>query len=779
MDDLLRQFSGDIAFVLSVYTIADLLIGFPMMVIAATLMVLLFRARGRLVFGWVPFAFALFIGACGLGYLLRVLMLTSPDAASAFAIVQVLTVAASIAMAISLPRLVPVIRRLVAADQNETARAEELRESEERYRAVVEQSIDGIVIVQDTTIVYANRAYAALMGLADPASVVGRAFDSFVAPEQRADMVVRALARQRGEDVPDRYVVKIRPMDGTTRLAEVSATIISHGGRPASLGVVRDVTERVRIAAEREELLVSERSSRLAAAREAAEKEAILQQMTDAVLVVGADYRVSIANPAAAAFFGLEQTALVGMPVTAARGLNDGTSPWSVFDESNRLTPAEDRPLARALRGETATEDSHTILADGRERWSSAMASPLRDSDGVIAGAVLVLRDTTAQHAAKERAGQSEKLRLLGQMAGGIAHDLNQSLAMVTGFTGLIRSALTEHVPNLVEARAMLGTVAQAAMDGGSAVQRLLIFTRDRDDGPPERVNLGEMLHHVSQLTAPRWRDAAQAEGRPIALTVVADPDVVALGHPALLRQALTNLVINAADALPGGGEIKLTTRSMGDTVEIAVADTGVGMTVEVQRRAFEPFYSTKGDRGTGLGLAQVVAIAEKHGGRVDLRSTPGQGTTVMLHLPAAPSEAGDTETPVATNQPDSTRRACVLVVDDEPQLARMAALVLQSGGHTATTATSGEEALERLSAESFDLVVSDLSMGAGMNGWDLAEEVRQRWPNTRVVLATGWGASIDQAQARSRGVSGVLAKPYDTTSLLRMVDAAQTPCED
>jgi signal transduction histidine kinase len=377
--------------------------------------------------------------------------------------------------------------------------------------------------------------------------------------------------------------------------------------------------------------------------------------------------------------------------------------------------------------------------------------------------------DATARKLAEEQAAsqeRSEKLQLLGQMAGGVAHDLSQSLAMVAGFADLAKHALAAPAPDVTGVRAMLDTVTRAAMDGGAAVQRLLVFTRDRDDGPPERVDVSALLREVAELTAPRWQGAAQAEGRPIALAVDAESAATVMGHPAILRQALTNLVVNAVDALPEGGSVRLTSELRGDTVAIAVADTGVGMTEEVRRRALEPFYSTKGDRGTGLGLAQVVAIAEKHGGRVELRSSPGQGTTVTLELPAAATSPPDRAARVPAAAPATGASLRVLVVDDEPTLADMAATMLERGGHSTATACSGEAALALLEAERYDLVVSDLSLGAGMNGWEVAARIRERWPNTRVALATGWGASIDRAQARARGVETVLAKPYRVADL-------------
>jgi CheY-like chemotaxis protein len=249
---------------------------------------------------------------------------------------------------------------------------------------------------------------------------------------------------------------------------------------------------------------------------------------------------------------------------------------------------------------------------------------------------------------------------------------------------------------------------------------------------------------------------------------VVCEPDLFVEGWPESLREALTNLIFNAVDALPEGGTIRLAARGTGNTILVEVADSGVGMSAEVQARVFEPFFTTKGERGTGLGLAMVFGIVERHGGQVTLQSAPGQGTAFRLTLPAA-GAAGS----VVTEQPtESGGPLRILAVDDEPALTRMVTFMLEPEGHTVVTASSAEEALARLATEPFDLVLSDVGMGSGMNGWDLAARVRERYPGLRFALATGWGAQIDAAEAQASGVGAVIAKPYRLDELRRVVSA-------
>jgi CheY-like chemotaxis protein len=284
---------------------------------------------------------------------------------------------------------------------------------------------------------------------------------------------------------------------------------------------------------------------------------------------------------------------------------------------------------------------------------------------------------------------------------------------------------------------------------------------------------VGVVLRDVAQLTEPRWRDAALAEGRPISLYVEVEDGLPVQGSPESLREAFTNLVFNAVDALPDGGRIHLSAHRRGADVEVAIADSGTGISPEVRERVFEPFFTTKGERGTGLGLSMVFGVVERHGGQIRLDTAPGQGTTFYLTFPAA-SERPPAAVP--TRAGAVTRPLRILAVDDQPTMLILAQRMLAQDGHTVVVATSGEEALERLAAEPFDLVISDVGMGAGMNGWQLAQQVHGRFPGVRFALATGWGGELDPEQARTLGVEAIVAKPYRVDDLRRLVAGPSPP---
>src|SRR5258708_28895654 len=192
-------------------------------------------------------------------------------------------------------------------------------------------------------------------------------------------------------------------------------------------------------------------------------------------------------------------------------------------------------------------------------------------------------------------------------------------------------------------------------------------------------------------------------------------------------------------------------------------------MSAEVQARVFEPFFTTKGEGGTGLGLAMVFGIVEQHGGHVEVRSAPGDGTTFRMAFPLV-TEAPLEVSPSRPSGPQvaSPRPLRVLAVDDEPMMTKAVVRMLKPSGHLVSVAASGEEALQKLAEQPFDVVVSDMGMGAGMNGWELADEVRRRWPSVRFLLATGSGAAIHPGGARAKSVEAVLSKPYHPADLRR-----------
>jgi signal transduction histidine kinase/CheY-like chemotaxis protein len=357
---------------------------------------------------------------------------------------------------------------------------------------------------------------------------------------------------------------------------------------------------------------------------------------------------------------------------------------------------------------------------------------------------------------------QGEKLRALGQMAAGIAHDLNNMLAVILGQAELIR--LQTGDGGVQQALKILCT---AASDGAQVVRRLQGFGRQKANVPLVPCDLPSLVREALALTRPRWRDEAQRENRAIQASTAFTDIPPVLGEPSEIREALTNLVLNAVDAMPTGGTLGITacvvpTPATGDgvSVELAVSDSGVGMSDDVRSRIFDPFFTTKGVKGTGLGLAVVYGIMERHGGSIAVESTPGVGTTFRLRFRAAESPHHGRPEVSAAAAPAHAR---ILLVDDDAVVRSTIATLLRVMHHTVVEAASGAEALAYLAEETVDLVITDLGMPK-MTGSEVAERIQSLRPGVPVILLTGWGQQL--AGAPPRAVDQVLSKPIRVEAL-------------
>ncbi len=548
------------------------------------------------------------------------------------------------------------------------------------------------------------------------------------------------------------------------------------------LVVVQDVTERAEVEATRVHLAAEQaaRSAAEAAALERAASEQRLRLALEAGAMGTWDWDmaadVCTGSAESMSFLNFEQ----------------GREHITAADVLSQVHPEDRRRLVRRVASVFRSTDMDWSIEfrtavvvddDGDARWLSSRGRIIRNPEGTPVRLMGVLMDITERKEAEQRRegiARAEQLRVLGQMAGGIAHNLNQSLALVSGHADLARQELANVVPDPNVVLQFLEAITQSAHEGAESISRLMAYARSRRAINFQILDVAEMLREVAQLTAPRWRDAAQAEARHIVLTVDAAPGITVSGDRGLLREALTNLVFNAVDALWVGGSIVLRASVTSDLACIVVEDSGVGMSSEVLARAFEPFYTTKGERGTGLGLAQVRAAIHQLNGDVEVDSRIGEGTSVRILLPITSGPAADEASPDTIDQvARSHRPLAILVVDDEERLARMMGRMLSTSGQQATTVLSAEAALDHLEQNFCELLITDLGLGGGMNGWELAAEVRRRWPMIRIVLATGWGADIDPVEAAERGISAVLAKPYRLDQVRGVLTDALQSLED
>jgi PAS domain S-box-containing protein len=432
----------------------------------------------------------------------------------------------------------------------------------------------------------------------------------------------------------------------------------------------------------------------------------------------------------------------------------------SVFEEGSARIVA--RRIRDWERGDPAPAVEVVALdADGHPRELELRGSRIEYLGRPAAECLLV--DTTESKRLRSQLEDTERLRALGELASGVAHDFNNLLGAILGRIQLLRGRGFE--PRIDREMAV---IEKAARDGRETVRRIQDFSRTRADRPFTPLLLPGILRDAAEITRTRWK--ADAERRNVSIDVVLECEEVPpiLGNATELREVFTNLILNAVDAMPRGGRVKLICRHNGDRVLARVEDDGAGMTEEIRRHLFDPFYTTKGRGGTGLGMSVAYGIITRHDGTVDVSSTLDEGTTFTLEFPAcAPGTEVPPESPAA--EPALALQGRVLVIDDELPIAQLLQDALTEGGHRVEIALSGSKGLEMAARNHYDVVLTDLGM-PGMSGWEVARGIRAAAPELPVVLVTGWGMTISQSEVDGAGIAAVVHKPFEILDLLETV---------
>jgi len=398
-----------------------------------------------------------------------------------------------------------------------------------------------------------------------------------------------------------------------------------------------------------------------------------------------------------------------------------------------------------------------TLLVEERTRAEAA----LRENRRRLEDALHKL------NAAQQQIIQQERLRALGQMASGIAHDFNNSLAPILGYAELLLK-FPKNMDDKVKLTNDLHLISTAAKDAAKTVSRLREFYRTpEEDEPFVRVNLNQLIEQTILLTQPKWKNQAQIEGTTIFVKTDVKDELFAVCNESALREAMMNLIFNAVDAMPEGGTITIRAKAENELFILEISDTGTGMTEEVCQRCLEPFFSTKGARGTGLGLAMVYGIMQRHKGTVEIETKSGYGTTVRLSFPSLSEQKKEKDfQPEAMPLSHSLR---VLVVDDEPEMRQILAQFLIGNGHRVETATNGREGLEKFRAGSFDLIVTDRAMPE-ISGDRMSAAIKEINPAIPIILVTGFADYIGVTGEHIEGIDLIVNKPATLDDLRKAV---------
>ena len=380
------------------------------------------------------------------------------------------------------------------------------------------------------------------------------------------------------------------------------------------------------------------------------------------------------------------------------------------------------------------------------------------------------------QERIREQFSQMEKLSALGELASGVAHDFNNTLAGILG-----RAQLLQRTNDPEKLKRGLDIIIKTAEDGAKTVKRIQDFARQRRDHNFELVSIDQILLDASEITRPRWKNCAEASNIHITLDLHIGSNAMVMGDDSELREVLVNMVFNAVDAMPEGGTLALTSRTAGEQVIVEVVDTGVGMYPEVRSKIFDPFFTTKGKAGLGLGLAVSFGIIRRHGGNIDVESQYGKGTEFRITLPlakiaetsvdpvavAAVLENTDPGIPEAEPQRRSPPR--LLVVDDEDFVRDLLGEILEGEQCEVHLAESGSTALSLFQEHEFDGVFTDVGM-PGMSGWELAREIRLINTKVPIAVITGWGEAVGSHEQKAAGVDWIVAKPFTADRIAQLV---------
>ena len=645
-----------------------------------------------------------------------------------------------------------------------------LRESESKYRSVIENIQDAFYRSDaEGRLVMASPSLARMLGYDSLEECVGRdiAGESYADPAAR-DALLREL-EQTGS-VTD-YEVTLRRRDGSLLVVSTSSRVRydDQGVMIGVEGIFRDVTQ-----SKRAEVALREGRERL---------QQFLRGSPTPCFVIRPDHVVELWNDALAE--------LTGIPAHQMVGTRDH---WRAFYASRRPcladllvsvdTEAIERWYGPAITRSKLIDEAYTIegfFPDlGRDgRWLHVTAAAVRDSTGVLIGAIETLEDITEHRRSDEQLRQAQRLESVGRLAAGVAHDFNNLLTPIMGYAGLMIAGFDPKDERRGHAEEIVG----AARRCRDLTRQLLAFSRKQvlDLHP---VDLRQVIEGLRSMLRRTLREDID-----LRIEVAAEPCTV-LADVGQLEQVLMNLVVNSQDAMPRGGSVTVAVKRAGESasraaspsgleagalVELAVSDTGTGMDEHTREHAFEPFFTTKGPgAGTGLGLATVHGIVTQHGGTILLETSPGAGSLFRILLPANESQPrrAISEPPPPPRSTEGSSETILVVEDSAPVLA-FTIRALQSAGYQVLSSSSGEQCLELLARHPgpVSLLLTDVVM-PNMNGKELAEQVRGLFPGTPTLYMSGYPQDVIAEHGMPDGIDNLLRKPFSLQELTARVRA-------
>lgn len=425
----------------------------------------------------------------------------------------------------------------------------------------------------------------------------------------------------------------------------------------------------------------------------------------------------------------------------------------------------------RVLAGEIDgyTIEKRFIRRDGSTLYAVISANAVRKADGMVDYFVALVHDITDRKKMEDVLIQSEKLKSIGTITAGISHEFNNILAIISGKTELLEMIYKDNKDLVDELR----IIKQAAHDGAAISSNMLKFTKVHQDTKEFiSFDVKDLIKDSIAFTKPRWQNEAQSRGVDYKMSTEGIRKVPPIMcKPAEIREIFINIINNALDAMPGGGAISFDAWAGDDAVYISVADTGEGMPEYVVRNIFDPFFSTKGVEGTGLGMSMVYGIVTRHGGKIEVNSEIGKGTTFTLQFPTTNKEKTLIEIS-DTEQKTNVKSLRILVVDDEDKIRDILNQFLSRDGHTVKTVDNGADAINMVEGEDFDLVLCDIAM-PNVFGYDVVKALNRLKKRPKIGIVSGWKEKLKNIDDKELNVDFYLKKPFTHSELTKHIDKA------
>jgi PAS domain S-box-containing protein len=612
-----------------------------------------------------------------------------------------------------------------------------LADSEYRYRLLVDTAMEAILISQGGVYLkFVNPRATEIIGYTKE-ELLAMPFVDLVYPDDRKLVKDNYYKRISGEKTAARYQFRIITKNKLTKWVEMSGVKIDWEGQPATLNMVTDITEQKRIEDE------------LRHSRELFSKA--FATSPDSININRFDDGVYLAiNEGFTRTTGYTEEDVIGKSSVSPE-LAIWTNPKDrqiLLDELNK-------------NGEMVGFETKFKTKDNREIIGLMSAKVLYNNNEKTI--ISITRDITKFRQTEQAVRERERLSAVGELASGVAHDFNNSLQVIIGNADLIATNAND-ANQVIE---QLEAIKRCAYDAAARVVHLQKFGKPSSAKELCAIDINILLDEVIAQAQPTWKNMAEKSGIVINILKKYQNSLTINGNSGEIRSAVYNIIKNAVDAMPFGGNIVFEISLENNMACVDITDTGIGMDEETRKKVFQPFFTTKGfDKGKGLGMTSTYSAIRDHGGEISIKATAiNKGTTVRILLPICAQQINS----IKQEKLNKKVAAKVLFVDDDDALREIWEKRISRDGHSVDVASGGHEAMQLLESKSYNIMITDIGMPK-MNGWQLASAIKDKYPSMQIVVLTGWGADVDEHEMAKYGVKHVLGKPIDSSAILDLI---------